>query len=124
MLPQEHIRWLIEQPEDVLADYVVSSERLALKYIDKQKDPTHIQSMILTVKRELGRNFDKTQASLFNKLRERIDATMGLDDTSWRQVCLFQSMSTVVFKTTNSVLVGPPLCHNEKYLDSTRSFST
>lgn len=49
---------------------------------------------------------------------------MGQDDISWRKVCLFQSMNNIVFKTTNSVLVGSPLCHNQKYLDSIGSFST
>lgn len=124
MLPKEHIRWLIEQPEDVLAHHAVVMERLALKYLVPQMDPTHIESMILAVKRKLGRNFDKTQVPLFNKLQESIDAAMGLDDISWRQVCVFQIMNTVVFKSTNSVLVGSPLCHNEKYWDSIGSFST
>lgn len=124
MLPKEHIRWLIEQPEDVLADNVVVRERLALKYLVPQMDPTHIESMILTLKRELGRNLGNTQAALSSKLRECIDATMGLDDSCWRQVCLNQIMNTVVFKSTNSLLVGSPLCHNEKYLDSIGTFST
>lgn len=83
ILPQEHIRLLIEQPEDVLANHAVVRERLALKYLMPQMDPMHIESIILTLKRELGRNFDKTQAALSNKLRECIDATMGLDDTCW-----------------------------------------
>lgn len=124
MLPKEHIRWLIDQPEDLLADHAVTMERLALKYLTPKMDPTHIESMIRTVKRELGRNFGNTQAALFNKLRESIDATIGLDESSWRQVCLFQIMNTVVFQSSNAILVGSPLCHNEKYLGSIGSFST
>lgn len=124
ILPKEHIRWLIKQPEDVLADHAVTKERLALKYLVPQMDPTHVEFMIRTVKRELGRNFENTQAALSNKLRESVDATMGLDESSWRQVCLFQIMNTVVFQSSNAILVGSPLCHNEKYLGSIGSFST
>lgn len=124
ILPKEHIRWLIEQPEDVLADHVVTQERLALKYLTPKMDPTHIESMIRTIKSELGRNFENTQATLFNKLRESIDSTMGLDESSWRRVCLFQIMNTVIFRSSNSILVGQPLCDNEKYLGSVGSFST
>lgn len=42
MLPKEHIRWLVEQPHDVLADHAVSMERFALKFLSPQMDPSHI----------------------------------------------------------------------------------
>lgn len=124
MLPKENIRWLMDQPDAVLSERAVQHEKFALKYLIPPMDYHQENSMVLAIRRELTRNLGKTQAGVFDTMRETIDATMGVDDASWQQICLFQTMQKVVFKATNRILVGSPLCNDEKYLDSLGQFST
>ena len=48
---------------------------------------------------------------------------MGIDTDGWREVCLWDTMQKTIFKSTNRVFVGLPLCEDEGYLRSSAAFA-
>lgn len=55
---------------------------------------------------------------------ETIDARMGLDEASWREVNLYEITHPVVFQSICRALVGAPLCDDDEFLDAFHTFST
>ena len=123
MVPKEHIGWLMDQPGDVLSGRKVQEEKFAFKYIVPTFDLHSDLGLINVIRRDLTRNLGRTQADIFEEMRRSIDATMGLEDASWREVSLFPIMQEIVFRSTLRVLVGLPLCRDEKYLRFLSSFA-
>lgn len=123
MVPREHIGWLMDQPAEVLSERKVQGEKFGFKYIVPTFDLHSDLGLTDVIRRDLTRNLGRTQAAVFDEMRQSIDATMGLEDASWREVSLFQTMQKVVFQSTLRVLVGLPLCRDENYLRSSSSFS-
>lgn len=77
---------------------------------------------VSAVRQGLTRNLGKTQADTFETMRERVDALMGFDHDSWKELHLYQFVQDVLFRATNRIPVGLPLCHDEGYLDSLNKF--
>ena len=123
MVPQEHLRWLIEQPEDVLAARPPQVGRFAIPYLAPTLDFNHDGFMIDVVRKDLTRNLGKLQLDIFHDLRESVDDLLGLDNESWRETCIFETLQKIIFKSTNRAFVGLPLCQNEGFLQSSAAFA-
>ena len=123
MIPQEHVRWLMDQPDGILSERKVQNEKFCIGYLIPPIDHYHESSLMTAVRRELTQNLGKTQADVFTTMRDSIDSTLGLDDASWHEINLYQTMQEVVFKATSRILVGAPLCHDAKYQESISKFS-
>ena len=124
ILPQEHLSWVMEQPNDVLSSRAVIDKRMAFKYLIPTFDIHEDLFLTDVIRRDLTRNLGKTQAALFDEMRQSVDATFGQDQATWREVGLLPVMRTILFRSSNRVLLGPHLCRNEEYQKSSESFST
>ena len=123
MIPKEHLRWMVEQPESVLSARLPQVGRFAIDYLAPGLDVNHDLFMMDVARKDLTRNLGRLQPSIFNDLRESIDELMGLDTDHWHEVCLWDTMQKAVFKATSRVFVGLPLCQDEGYLSSSASFA-
>ena len=114
MLPQEHIPWLITQPDTVLSARMPQSDRIGLKYLmpfhDFQQEMFQID-----IKKILTPNLGKIQGTLFEEIRKNIDDEFGLELEPWHKVHLFKAMESVVFRSINRIVVGQALSSNEGY---------
>ena len=128
IVPKELVNWLTHEPPDVLSNREVQTKKFGLKYWRSSEDrgnKQHYESAFVNAMRVvLSRKIGKMQAEIFGTMRETIDARMGLDETSWREVNLFATMQAVVFKSVCCALFGSPLCNNEDFLDAFLAFNT
>lgn len=123
MLPREHLRWMVEQPETVLSARLPQVGRFAIEYLAPGLDVNHDLFMMDVVRKDLTRNLGRLQPSIYQDISESIDELMGMDTDKWREVCLWETMQKTVFKSTNRVFVGLPLCQDEGYLRSSAAFA-
>ena len=124
MLPKEQIRWLTNLPDSMLSPRAVQDEKFAIKYLMAPISYEQDASLLIAVRQDLTRSLGTTQAVVFDTMRDSIDRTWGLDDTNWNEICLFRTMQDTIFRATNRIIVGSPLCHEEKYLDSLLRFTS
>ena len=123
MIPREFLSWMVEQPESALSARLPQVGRFAIDYLSPGLDFNHDLFMVDVVRKDLTRNLGRLQGDVFNDLRESIDELMGLDNDSWHEICLFETMQKIIFKSTNRIFVGSPLCRDEGYLRSSASFA-
>ena len=122
MLPRDYIKWLVDQPEDILSHGQVPGEKLGLRYLFPGFDYTTDIALITAIRLHLTRNLGNIQGDLISEIRSVIDATFGVDDQTWTEVNLFTAMNTIVFNSSGFVLFGEPLCRNERFMRSMRRF--
>lgn len=122
MVPQEHISWMVEQPESVLSARLPQVGKFAIDYLLPGLDINHDLFLMDVIRKDLTRNLGRLQSDVFNDLRENVDELFGLDH-SWHEICLFETMQKIIFKSTNRIFVGLPLCRDEGYLRSSASFA-
>ncbi|KAL8793676.1 MAG: hypothetical protein Q9195_003725 [Heterodermia aff. obscurata] len=124
MLPKQQIRWLASFPDSVLSPRAVHDVKFATKYL--VAPITHAQETAVTfsLRQGLTRNLGRAQLPVFDALRSSIDQSWGYDETTWNEVSLFETLQHSVHRAVNCILVGSPLCHEEKYLDGLSSFAS
>ena len=83
---------MVEQPESVLSARLPQVGRFAIDYLSPGLDFNHGLFMMDVVRKDLTRNLGRLQGDVFNDLRESIDELMGLDNDSWHEICLFETM--------------------------------
>lgn len=123
-MPKELVNWCMGQPHDVLSVRHVQHQKFGLKYLQPPIQPSEATAFIQLVRPMLARRIGKMQAGIFSTMRETIDARMGLDDASWREVNLFETLHPIVFKSICRAMYGLPLCENDDFLDAFESFNT
>ena len=99
-------------------------KRLAFKWLIPTFDIHDDLILPDVIRRDLTRNLGRAQSDLFDEMRHVIDVTMGINNTSWREINLAHAMRTIVFRSINRILLGPSLCRNQEYQESAQSFST
>ena len=123
MVPKEHLRWMVKQPETVLSARLPQVGRFAIEYLVPGLDVNHDLFMMDVIRKDLTRNLGRLQPSIYQDISESIDELMGIDTDNWREVCLWETMQKTVFKSTNRVFVGLPLCQDAGYLWSSAAFA-
>ena len=122
-LPQEHISWLIAQPDNILSARIPQESRIAIQYTMPTIDFSHDMFQV-DIRKVLTPNLGKLQEMIFLNMRESIDKVMGTKSDSWRDVNLFKTMEGIMFSSLNRIAVGQPLCSDEGYLNSLSNLLT
>ncbi|KAK4692869.1 hypothetical protein P7C71_g4417, partial [Lecanoromycetidae sp. Uapishka_2] len=117
MLPQEHINWLIQQPDKVLSTWKVRMERNGLEYQSITVD--HKSTVAFTEKvigRCLTRNLDYIQGDVYAEIKSSVSDIFGTSTTSWRFIDAQQSMAQIADRTATRAMFGLTLCRDQAYL--------
>ena len=115
ILPQEHIPWLITQPDKILSARIPQGDRIGIRYTMPSLD--FIRDMFqIDIRKVLTPNLDKLQGSIYEDMHRNIDELFGKDQVSWREIHLFNTMEAIMFSSLNNVAVGQPLCSDQGYL--------
>ena len=125
MIPQEHISWLVDQKDSVLSVKEIRKKNLAIDWLlPTVMDPLHDLFMFDVVRRDLPRNLNILQPIILEELRKATERSMGLDTDSWHEICLWQTMRTIIKTVSNRVLFDLPLCEDQGFLKSMETFSS
>lgn len=124
MLPQEHIEWLTQQPDEILSHREFQGEKLGLKYLLPAFDFTSDMALVAAIRVHLTRNLSKVQGDLVDGVKHSVDTKLGLECQEWKEINLYDTMNQVVFQASGRILLGNSLCRNEAFLRCLVRFST
>ena len=123
MLPPEHVKWLIEQPESIVAAHGPLRESVGIPYLIPTMDQSHDSYIMDVVRKDLTRNLGRLQPEIFSDLKESVDRLFGLDEDKWRDIRLYPALEKILFKSFNRAFIGDPLCTHVTFLRASAAFS-
>ncbi|EPE27439.1 Cytochrome P450 [Glarea lozoyensis ATCC 20868] len=123
ILPQSLMDWLLHQPDSVLDQGEVNRDFL-------QADFTMLHKKVVTdtvhkdvIQKELTRRLGDFTADVNEEIDFAFRKAWGVNTKDWTTVTAYDSMSEVITRISNRVLVGLPLCRNEDYLHYSSTFA-
>ncbi|TID17437.1 hypothetical protein E2P81_ATG08009 [Venturia nashicola] len=123
VIPSTDMRWLLDQPDNVLSVSELHYDILAGPYAFTDptllKDPFHEH----VVRKSLSRRIGPLIPDLYDEISCALDDTWGTDTENWKEICIFENMMKVIARASNRVFVGLPLCRNEEYLKAMGAFA-
>ncbi|WZH41935.1 cytochrome P450 [Fusarium acuminatum] len=118
MLPQSQMRWVLNQPDDVL------DMPKALAEVDQVKWALgHDKYVVdawqgLIVKYDLNRAIENIANNMKDELHVVFDEQFGTDTENWTRVDLTQTVKMIVAQAASRFTVSLPLCRNKEYLQN------
>jgi hypothetical protein len=123
MLSQQHIKWLVTQPESVLNPEVVRLNRQGITFFPLSTDSkTILMAAHKIIAEALNQSLDTMQSEVYDGLRNAVDTSLGTGTTSWQELPMMETISTIVDSTVSRVMFGSALSHNEGFLRMMRGF--
>ena len=116
MVPPEYTKWFTDQPENVLTAHKPMSEIVALPYLLPAISMKHNTYIMDLVRKDVTRSLGMLQPDIMQDMREGVDRLLGTDTENWRDVPLYGTFQDILFKSSNRMFVGEPLCHNRTFL--------
>lgn len=123
MVPQEYIRWVIDQPQDVLSIHEARYEKFALEYVLPGHDDALDQIFLDTIHRKLTRNLLKLQAAMAEEVSRNMDAALGTDTENFVEASVYVTVEKTVFSALMRILVGQSVCRNDTFRDEIGGFT-
>lgn len=123
MVPREHIRWVLDQPPDVLSISEARLDKFALDIILPEYDEAVDRVFLDTIHRKMTRNLFKLQEILAEELSHGIDAALGTDTENWVEANVWQTIERPVFSALVRILVGQSVCRNDDFREDVSRFS-
>ncbi|KAF4986798.1 hypothetical protein FGRMN_10678 [Fusarium graminum] len=118
MLPQSQMKWILNQPEDVLNISEAFADLDQVKWaLGHDKYVVDAWQGHL-VKNEMGRVLEILANSMKDELHEVFDEQFGTDTENWKRVDLAKTIKMIVAQAAGRFTVGLPLCRNKEYLQS------
>ena len=125
MVPHEQIRWLVDQKDNVLSHNEVRRKHTAFEsLVPTVVDPLNDVFMFDVVRRDLSRNLNILQPIMREELNKAIELSMGLGTDRWHEICLFETMRSIIRPCAHRVLYGLPLCEDRDFVKSMENFSS
>ncbi|KAF4124822.1 Cytochrome P450 [Geosmithia morbida] len=118
ILPPEHIRWALAQPESRLSVAEAMAEVDQAHWSLGHAGPVLDSWQGLLIKTELNRSLETICSALSDELGRAFDKHFGTDTTTWREIDLRNTITKVVAQANSRFTVGLPLCRNEGYLQA------
>jgi hypothetical protein len=124
VLPKSQMEWLMQQPDDVLDQNEVNRDFL-------QADHTMLHRKVIfdsvhgeVIKKELTRGLGEFTGAVIEEIDYAFRLAWGVDTKEWREIVTYDTMSEIISRISNRVLVGLPLCKfgRSPDLDSTNPF--
>ena len=123
MIPREHIRWVLDQPEEVLSIHEARYEKFALDLVLPGHDAAIDQVFLDTIHRKLTRNLLTLQGALAEEVTRNMDAALGTDTENWVEANVWVTVEKTVFSAMIRILVGQSVCRNDNFRDEVSRFA-
>ncbi|PGH13920.1 hypothetical protein AJ79_03335 [Helicocarpus griseus UAMH5409] len=112
MVPREYVRWLLEQPQDVLSVLAARNERHALDYVFPKHDEAFHQLWVGTIHKKMTRNLLKLQGVLIKEISRNIDEALGIDTENWVEANVWATVEKAVFSPVIRIMIGESVCRD------------
>jgi cytochrome P450 len=123
VMPRSQMSWMFDQPDSILSTSAAHYDVLHGEYAFVEpiilRDPYHEH----VVHRNLVRNLNTIIPELEEEIPAAVEATYGVDTENYTKIDVLDSFMRMVPRLTNRMLVGAPLCGNQKYLDAVLAFT-
>jgi hypothetical protein len=117
------MKWLLEQPDDVLNQRQVNNEFLHAKrtmlHPNVPRDTVHGH----VIRRELTKDIDNFVEAMADESLYALSVNWGVNTHGWTEMPGYQMMLDIISRISNRVLVGFPLCRDPAYLLCSSTFS-
>ncbi|GAB1195930.1 hypothetical protein APSETT444_005195 [Aspergillus pseudonomiae] len=122
ILPPEHVRWLVTQPEDILSHAKARDDADALGYIWPLFDASALHSFAKVLQNDLTRNVAQTEQDVLTEVQHIMDEIVGQTD-SWKEVNMVQVFERIMYQATQRVYVGLALCRDPTYMAYVKGYA-
>jgi hypothetical protein len=116
ILPLHQMEWLLQQPDNVLDQNEVNRQFLQADYTMLHpkviRDTVHAK----VIRRELTKQLGDFIGDVVEEIDLAFKQNWGVESTLWKEVPVYATMSDVISKLSNRVLVGIPLCNYFKIM--------
>jgi hypothetical protein len=123
VVPRSQMRWLFDQPDSIISTSEAHFDILQGDYsfVDPiiLRDPFHEH----VIHKNLVRNLNTISPHTAEEVPAAVEAIYGLDTTTFKKFDAMESFFRMVPTLTNRMMVGPTLCHEQKYLDAILAFT-
>ena len=107
---------MLEQPDDVLSIWAAQGEALFAEYSFFGKYYLDYPFHSIVLHKTLARSLNDLIPAIQNEAEFSVDKVFGMDTTEWKKCNVWKSWLEIVPYVTNRMLVGYPLCRDEKWL--------
>ncbi|KAL2126380.1 hypothetical protein VTI74DRAFT_1019 [Chaetomium olivicolor] len=123
MVPREYIRWVLQQPLDVLSVHEARYEKFALDIVLPEHDDAVDQVFLDTIHRKMTRNLTRLQPAFAEEVSRNMDAVLGTDTEQWVEANVWLTVEKTVFSAIMRILVGQSVCRNDGFRDELNRFT-
>jgi hypothetical protein len=110
IIPGSQIKWLIDQPDNVLSATAMQMDAIQTDYSFLDPDIVRHNLQEPTIRRDLTRAIGGLIPEIEEELNVGADLLWGTDTEKWKTVCVFETMQRIITRTSNRVFIGLPLC--------------
>ncbi|KAH8669692.1 cytochrome P450 [Tricladium varicosporioides] len=123
VVPQSMMDWLLHHPDNVLDQAEVNRDFLQADYTMLHPKVIHDAVHSDYIRKELTKNLGEYTGDVLEEIDYAFRKCWGTDSENWTCVVAYDSMSEIIARISNRVLVGLPLCRDENYLYSSSRFA-
>ena len=110
IVPQPMMEWLLHQPDNVLDQNDVNRQFLQADFTMLHKKVVTDSLHIEVIRKILTRRLGEFTGDVLEEVDFAFRQAWGVDTTGWKTVVAYETMSEVISRISNRVLVGLPLC--------------
>ncbi|KAI1372115.1 cytochrome P450 [Hypoxylon crocopeplum] len=116
ILPNSHIRWLIEQPDSVLSQERVNRQFLEADYTFLHANlvdgPVHPD----IIRDQLNKKISTFADGIVEEVNLCLEEEWGMETEEWHEVKVYDTMLMLIARLSIRVFMGLPLCRNRDFL--------
>ncbi|KAI6715419.1 hypothetical protein JHW43_002045 [Diplocarpon mali] len=123
ILPMSHMKWLHEQPDNVLSQNEVNRQFLQADYTMLHPKIIHDTVHGDVIKKELTKYLGDFTEGVQEEIDYAFRKTWGVNTKDWVEVSAYNTMLDIIARVSNRALVGLPLCRDEQYIGYSSKFA-
>jgi hypothetical protein len=116
ILPMSQVDWLLQQPDNVLDQNEVNRNFLQADFTMLHPKVVHNTVHAEVIRKELTKDLGKYTSDVNEEIDVAFRQNWGVDTKEWKEVGAHETMSDVIARVSNRVLVGLPLCKSASVL--------
>lgn len=112
VVPQSMMDWLLHHPDNVLDQAEVNRDFLQADYTMLHPKVIHDTVHSDYIRKELTKNLSEYTGDVLEEIDYAFRKCWGTDPENWTCIVAYDSMSEIIARISNRVLVGLPLCES------------
>ncbi|CAK4033384.1 P450 monooxygenase [Lecanosticta acicola] len=123
MIPNEKAQWMFDHSDIQLSVGAAHYDQLAGDYSFTNPEVLGKLYHEHVIHRNLARKLQVIIPEIWDEVQACFNDLWGNDTEEWKDIVVFESITAMVARLSNRLLVGLPLCRNEKFLKANAAFA-